>query len=49
MEIPKEPSSSKPEGRIIVDPISGLTVLDAGADAPILTSEYVRELLKDFP
>ena len=35
--------------RIIEDPITGFPVLDAGPDAPILTSEMVRELLVDFP
>ena len=35
--------------RIIEDPITGLPVIDAGPDAPILTSEMVRELLVDFP
>jgi hypothetical protein len=31
------------------DPITGFTVIDVGPDAPILTSEMVRELLSDFP
>jgi len=35
--------------RIIRDPISGLPVLTVGADAPILTSKRVREILADFP
>jgi AbrB family looped-hinge helix DNA binding protein len=35
--------------RIIQDPITGFPVIDAGPDAPILTSEMVRELLVDFP
>lgn len=35
--------------RIIKDPITGLPVLDSGPDAPVLTSEMVRELLSDFP
>ena len=35
--------------RIIEDPITGFPALDAGPDAPILTSEMVRELLVDFP
>ena len=35
--------------RIIEDPITGFPVIDAGPDAPILTSEMVRELLVDFP
>jgi AbrB family looped-hinge helix DNA binding protein len=35
--------------RIIEDPITGFPVLYAGPDAPVLTSEMVRELLADFP
>jgi len=35
--------------RIIKDPITGLPVLTAGADAATLTSEQVREILADFP
>ena len=47
--------SPRPEGkklrkaRIIEDPVTGLPVLDVGDDAPILTSEMVREMLADFP
>jgi AbrB family looped-hinge helix DNA binding protein len=43
--------SSKPryKARIMEDPITGFTVIDVGPDAPILTSEMVRELLSDFP
>jgi AbrB family looped-hinge helix DNA binding protein len=37
------------EAKIIEDPVTGLTVLDLGPDAPVLTSEMVRELLADFP
>jgi AbrB family looped-hinge helix DNA binding protein len=37
------------KARIIEDPITGFPVLDAGPDAPVLTSEMVRELLADFP
>jgi AbrB family looped-hinge helix DNA binding protein len=37
------------KARIIDDPITGLPVIDVGPDAPILTSEMVRELLVDFP
>jgi AbrB family looped-hinge helix DNA binding protein len=37
------------EAKIIEDPITGLPVIDVGPDAPILTSEMVRELLVDFP
>jgi AbrB family looped-hinge helix DNA binding protein len=35
--------------RIVKDPITGLPVLSVGADAPILTSKRVREMLADFP
>jgi AbrB family looped-hinge helix DNA binding protein len=35
--------------RITEDPITGFPVLYAGPDAPVLTSEMVRELLADFP
>jgi AbrB family looped-hinge helix DNA binding protein len=35
--------------RIIEDPITGFPVLYAGPDAPVLTSEMVRDLLVDFP
>jgi len=37
------------KARIIADPITGFPVIDAGPDAPVLTSEMVRELLVDFP
>jgi AbrB family looped-hinge helix DNA binding protein len=39
----------KRKAKIITDPISGLPVLDAGPDAPVLTSEEVREILDEFP
>jgi AbrB family looped-hinge helix DNA binding protein len=42
-------SKPKYEARIVEDPVTGFTVLDLGPDAPILTSEMVRELLADFP
>ena len=35
--------------RITEDPITGLPVLTAGADATKLTSKQVREILADFP
>ena len=35
--------------RIIKDPITGFPVLDSGKDAPVLTSDEVREMLADFP
>lgn len=39
----------KYKARIIEDPITGLPVIDVGPDAPVLTSQMVRELLVDFP
>lgn len=45
--IPKRKRQRK--ARIVTDPITGMPVLSAGADAPTLTSEMVAELLKDFP
>jgi len=44
---PKKRMRSK--ARIIQDPITGFPVIDVGPDAPMLTNEMVRELLKDFP
>jgi AbrB family looped-hinge helix DNA binding protein len=43
--------ASKPkfEPRIVKDPVTGFIALDLGPDAPVLTSEMVRELLTDFP
>jgi AbrB family looped-hinge helix DNA binding protein len=35
--------------RIVTDPVTGLPVLDAGPDAPALTSKDVDEILSDFP
>jgi AbrB family looped-hinge helix DNA binding protein len=43
------PKRKRFKARIIKDPITGFPVIDAGPDAPILTSEMVRELLVDFP
>jgi AbrB family looped-hinge helix DNA binding protein len=43
------PKKTSYEARIIEDPITGFPVIDVGPDAPILTSEMVRELLVDFP
>jgi AbrB family looped-hinge helix DNA binding protein len=42
-------SEPKHEARIVEDPITGLPMLSLGPDAPVLTSEMVRELLTDFP
>ncbi|MGO9649187.1 MAG: hypothetical protein ACLPOO_14160 [Terriglobales bacterium] len=35
--------------KIVRDPITGLPVLSAGVDAPILTSKEVQEILANFP
>jgi AbrB family looped-hinge helix DNA binding protein len=35
------------KAQILVDPITGLPVLSAGPDAPVLTSEEVNEILFD--
>ena len=43
------PRKTNLAARIIEDPLTGLPVIDVGPDAPILTSEMVRELLVDFP
>jgi AbrB family looped-hinge helix DNA binding protein len=37
------------EAKIVIDPITGLPVLTAGPDAPVLTHEMIAELLVDFP
>jgi len=37
------------KARIVYDPATGLPALDAGPDAPILTSEQVENMLADFP
>ena len=42
-------SKSKYEARMVKDPVTGFLAIDLGPDAPILTSEMVRELLTDFP
>jgi len=44
---PREKPAFKP--RIIKDPVTGFPVLSAGPDAPVLTSEQVKEMLADFP
>ena len=41
--------SRRKKARIVIDPMSGLPVLDTGKDSPVLTSEHVEELLKNFP
>jgi len=35
--------------RIVTDPITGLPVLSAGSDAPVLKSKEVGEILTAFP
>jgi AbrB family looped-hinge helix DNA binding protein len=35
--------------RIIADPVTGLPVLHAGMDAPVLSSKEVAEILANFP
>ena len=35
--------------RILLDPTTGLPVLSAGSDAPVLSSKQVREILSEFP
>lgn len=43
----KKKTKFKP--RIVKDPLTGLLVIDVGPDAPVLTSEMVRDMLADFP
>lgn len=35
--------------KLMVDPVTGLPVLSAGPDAPILTSKDVEDILTNFP
>lgn len=44
---PQRPRSRK--AKIVRDSVTGLPVLSAGPDAPILTSQQVREMLANFP
>jgi len=37
------------QAKIISDPVTGLPVLSAGADAPVLSSKDVDEILANFP
>jgi AbrB family looped-hinge helix DNA binding protein len=39
------PRACRGKSIILVDPITGLPVLSAGPDAPVLTSEEVNEIL----
>jgi AbrB family looped-hinge helix DNA binding protein len=45
----KATDTKKYQARIIDDPVTGFPVIDVGPEAPVLTSEMVRELLVDFP
>lgn len=46
---PRPERKRQRKARIVEDPVTGLPVIDVGEDAPILTSEMVREMLADFP
>jgi AbrB family looped-hinge helix DNA binding protein len=35
--------------KLVRDPVTGLPVLSAGENAPVLTSKEVREILANFP
>jgi AbrB family looped-hinge helix DNA binding protein len=37
------------KARIVKDPVTGFSVIDAGPGAPILTHKQIREMLADFP
>jgi hypothetical protein len=43
--LPKKTQKDK----VIADPVTGLPVLSAGKDAPVLSSREVDELLVNFP
>jgi AbrB family looped-hinge helix DNA binding protein len=45
----RQPKKPKYKSRIVKDPLTGFLAIDVGPNAPILTSEMVRELLVDFP
>jgi hypothetical protein len=46
----RTPLKKRPvKSRIIADPVTGLPVLSAGADAPALSSKEVEEILANFP
>jgi AbrB family looped-hinge helix DNA binding protein len=42
-------STRSREVSIVIDPITGLPVLSAGPEAPVLSSKQVYEILSDFP
>jgi AbrB family looped-hinge helix DNA binding protein len=44
------PRKKRPRhAKIIADPITGLPVLSAGTDVPVLSSKDVEEILASFP
>ncbi len=44
------PRKKRPHNvRIITDPVTGLPVLSAGTEAPVLSSKEVAEILANFP
>jgi AbrB family looped-hinge helix DNA binding protein len=43
------PARPKYQAQIVKDPVTGFVAIDLGPDAPVLTSEMVKELLVDFP
>lgn len=44
---PKKPRRHRT--RVVTDPVTGLPVLSAGPDAPVLRSREVTDILADFP
>ena len=46
---PKSKQRKPQKARIVTSPVTGLPVIEVDKDAPILTSEMVREMLADFP
>lgn len=40
---------TRPQARIINDPVTGLPALSAGENAPALSSKAVKEILSNFP
>jgi hypothetical protein len=43
------PNKKTQKDKVIADPVTGLPVLSAGKDAPVLSSREVDELLVNFP
>ena len=42
-------SPRRAAAKIVADPVTGLPVLSAGTDAPVLSSKDVDEILSNFP